>query len=260
MDSAKGKSPGIKTAQSPDELESNALVTAVMGLLCAAALVYLFVPFFSDFVSKPDFSGLDIPDNAYVSNNFTVKENGGFFVVPCGSRIKAEVYMRQINSVDKLWRGHNARVLVEDSSSFAAKAENVSARWSDTIHNKSVVRDTVCPKLEAEFTVDKRHVGKWLNVCALMDVVYPVKAGGSYDNRTEHMSSEFKVYVISLDDFRRESYINWMLFYKCRPAYFVAAAALFAFMFICFYRALRSFKKSKALREQQEAIQGRRAS
>ena len=111
----------------------------------------------------------------YVSNNFTVKENGGFFVVPCGSRIKAEVYMRQINSVDKLWRGHNARVLRKIAAPSPPRPKNVSARWSDTIHNKSVVRDTVCPKPEAEFTVDKRHVGKMAERLCLDGCGIPVK-------------------------------------------------------------------------------------
>lgn len=260
MNSAKEKIVGVKAGQSPDELESNALIIVVMGILCAAALVHLFMPFFSRFVSEPSFSGLNIPENTYVSNNFVVKEDGASFTVPCGCKVKLEAYMRPIDSVDMLWRGQNARVLVEDNGSFDAQAESTSSRWSNTIYNKRAVRDIVSPKLNAEFTVDERYIGKWLTVSAEMDVVYPVEKDGAYQNKTERLSRGFKVYVISADDFRKECHLNWMLYYKYRPAFWLVAAAMFAFMCICFYRALWSFKKGKELREQQEAVQTRWAS
>jgi len=125
------------------------------------------------------------------------------YIVCGGMGTKLTVEYETRNSIKHLWSGSGATFKITSPSMQSPDASTQYETWPDLILYEM---DSFTPTLTTYLYVEPEDYYTWITVTADVDIQYPLPiSAAGYENRTEHLQREFRLYVVSSEDVLRQS-------------------------------------------------------
>jgi len=160
---------------------------------------------------KPAEGATDVPK---------ISTNDSAFLIPCDEGVRIHALFEERKSVDGLWRGWAPMLQITGPYSKLFSGDTGQETWDTRLPDRV---QGIEPYITVTFLVGKEYVHKWIEATASVEIVYPLRIGGSslycpgplraggcFMDKEEHLSRDLRFFVLSADESRAVGqYVKW---------------------------------------------------